>query len=492
MHSYLTFDIGTTSVKVCLFDEKLKLTVQTVREYDLLTYGDRVEADPQIYRNAIAACISELGDCSDVVAIAITTQGETLIPVDAEGMPLCNAMVWLDGRAHAEAEQLSRRFGVQSFYEETGLPEISGALPLAKMLWIRNNLREVWTCAAKFILLEDYIIHWLTGRFVTEKSLQCSTGWFSLKTDGYWSEALEAVGLDAERLPEPVECGTIVGKILPDRAAEWRMPDNVVVVTGAMDQTAAALAAESCMPGCICETTGTAMVAAAKVGEPVFSDEHRVTIYRGAAHGSFIYLPISNTAGMALKWLKTTFFSELADVSDAYDRLSELAATSEPGASGVLFLPYLAGAVDPEGIPDATACFWGIRISSSLADFVRAVMESVAYQLRDFLAMLEKLGFTTKHICSLGGGSLSPFWLQIKADVCGCTIHTLQVAQATSLGAAILAARALTGEFHASALPKDEYVPQQENHAIYERRYAQYKRLFRTVRPLYEEDGKDD
>lgn len=483
--SYLTFDIGTTSVKLCLFDKELRLVDHVTVEYTLKTHNNYVEADPAIYRDAILQGVGKLGDLSHVLAICTTTQGETMIPVDDRGEPLQDAIVWLDGRADAQAACLSQRFDSQYFYEQTGIPEISGALPLAKLLWLKECRPAIFARTKKLLLLEDYILYWLTGQFVTEKSLQCSSGWFNIHTDDYWTEALEAVGVDRALLPKLLECGTVIGEILPETAAMLGLSPKTAVITGAMDQVAAALAANSAAPGCVCETTGTAMVAAAFTDAPQFRKEHHVTVYRGPKAGSYLYLPISNTAGMSLKWFQSVFFPSLSDHENSYALLDQLAAQAPPGASGLIFLPYLAGSTDPVFLPDATGCFFHIRVSSKREDFVRAVLESVAYQLREFLEMLERLGYHTGKICSLGGGALSPLWLQIKSDVCGCSLYTLECCQATSLGAAILAASALTPDTPVKVKTQTHYVPEADNRSAYDAQYRNYRRLAKTLEPLY-------
>ena len=192
MELILTLDVGTTSVKACLFDRRLRQTALTSREYALRTHGVCAEAEPQIYLDAAAQCILSLPAeaRARVCAVALTTQGETLICVDRQGRALRPAIVWLDSRAEAQAARLAAVLDRQRFYERTGLPELSGALPLAKLLWLREREPEIWARTDKFLLLEDYLMLWLTGRAVTEKSLLTSTGYFDLQSDDYWDEAL--------------------------------------------------------------------------------------------------------------------------------------------------------------------------------------------------------------------------------------------------------------------------------------------------------------
>ena len=303
-------DVGTTAVKACLFSPSLELLACSVQEYALRTQGERVEADAAQYKAAaragLADALSQAPGCIPA-AVSITTQGETLTLADRSGEPLRPFLVWLDSRAENEAQALRSVLDNETFYKTTGLPEVTGALPLAKLLWLRKHEPDTFARAHKLLLLEDYLLHWLTGRFVSEKSLQTSTGWFDLHSDGLWHSGLAAAGASAELLPELLECGAPAGSLLPGPAAELGLPPNIPVVAGAMDQTAAALAAGCTRPGTVTETTGTALVMAACTDAPMFRSGHHVTVYRHALPGKYLYLPIGNTAGMALRWFRDEF-----------------------------------------------------------------------------------------------------------------------------------------------------------------------------------------
>lgn len=485
------FDMGTTSVKVCIFTPELNLIAWSIQEYALHTSGGMVEAQGAEYLRAARDGMTDAlaqADGWHVSAVSVTTQGETFAPVDKTGTPLRPFLVWLDSRADAQAAELRTKLPEDVFYRTTGLPEISGALPLAKLLWIRECEPEILERTCKFLLLEDYLLWWLTGEFVSEKALATSTGWFSLKEDNYWQEALDAAGIPADKLPRLLDCGELAGR-LTDAAAEFLgLEPGIAVITGAMDQTAAALAGGCIRPGAVTETTGAALVLAACTDAPVFAEGHHVTIYRHAFPGKYIYLPIGNTGGMALQWFRDQFCKDLPGGRAGYAALDQMAAEVPCGCEGLVFLPYLSGNVDPDTCPEARACFFGGRLSSTRAHYARSVMEAICFQVRDFLDMLEDLGCPAEEVFSLGGGSRSPLWLQMKADVCGRSFTAPACSEATAMGAAILALWG-TGMVprgqRPDLKPGTTYVPNRDNSAAYRKAYRLYRKLYAAVKPLY-------
>ena len=485
-------DVGATSVKACLFSPSLRLLACHVEEYALDARGERVEAGAERYLEAARRGLGAVLKAAPgfrPAALGLTTQGETLVPVDAAGRPLRPCLVWLDGRAQAQAETLARELDGQRFYETTGLPQMDGALPLAKALWLAQNEPDVLARAHKLLLLEDYFLWKLTGRFATEPSLQTSTGWYDIRRDGYWPQALALAGLRADQLPELLACGQRAGGLTAEAARFLGLPQGLPVVAGAMDQTAAALAAGSDRPGAVTETTGTALVMTACTDAPVFPRQRRVTVYRHALPGQYLYLPIGKTAGMALRWFRDAFCPDLPAGSDGFAALDQEVAALPLGSEGVAFLPFLAGARDQDACPGARGVFYGGRLSAARAHFARSVMESTACMIRDFLEDLRGLGCPVQDIRALGGGARSPVWLQIKADICGRVFRVPACTEAAAQGAALLAGWG-SGLIPRGEKPADgeetAFLPDPSRAADGERAYALYRRLYDTLRPLFD------
>lgn len=483
----LTVDAGTTSVKVCLFAADMTLQKKSIQEYRLEISGSRAEAGGGTYLEAVRQGVREVcADGASVAAVALTTQGETLTVADPSGEPLRPFLVWLDQRADSEAEFLKKQFPDDIFHRETGLPGLSGAVPLAKALWLKRHEPRLFTPGRRLLLLEDYLLHFLTGRFVTEKTLQTSTGWFSLRRDGWWPEALDAAGLSAEELPELLDSGMQAGVLTPAAASALGLPSGIPVFAGAMDQVAASYAMDRLLPGAAMETTGTALVTGAVLHSPDPTDRPglpHTTVYRHVNAGEYMVLPIGNTGGMSLTWFRNSFCPGVS-----YSELSRMAQNAPPGAEGLLFLPFLDGSVDPDFCPEARGVFFGASLSTGRDHFARAVMEGVAHLLAELLETMALWGAPDGPVISLGGGARSAEWEQIKADICRREFITLPCEEAPALGAALLAARGAgmpmpdTAPLLAGSV---RYTPDPAHAEVYERARRKYRALYQAVRPLF-------
>lgn len=492
---YLTIDVGTTAVKVCAVTENFKILSCKKIEYQLHTEGKRVTMPAEDYwrfaKQGILSITAEFGK-KMIAGIAVTTQGETMIPVDAAGNPLYDAVVWLDGRAGEQAQEIGQLVSQKEFYQKTGVPECNELCPVSKMLWFLEEEPDLYARTKYFLLLEDYMIFKLTGKAVTEKSLLCTTGYFDLTEDEIWEDLLCRLGLDPGKIPPALDCGKVVAPVLRDVAEELGLTEKVPVVTGGMDQVCGALGAGNYSPGMLTETTGTALCIGKTITNASINPEYPVPVYRHYNRELQLLLPVCMTAGMALKWFKDTFCEKEADEAartgrSVYDLLNELARKADPLAGGVIMLPYLAGSIQPYQAPDFRGGFLGVGLGSRKCDFVRALMEGVSFMLEENLQLLDRLGGgECDHMVSMGGGAESDIWCQIKADVTGLEVRTLEESETASVGAAMLCALGLgkitsLAECSNTCSVKKIYLPQKALREKYKTGYEQYCRYLRMI-----------
>jgi sugar (pentulose or hexulose) kinase len=482
MKFILALDAGTTSLKVSLFNFSGVMVGGCVQEYRLDNPSPEiVELEPEVYwsaaQDAIVHILSETSILpADIAAVGVTSQGETLIVLDKQGRPLRKAIVWLDNRAEAEAKLIREKFGRDLVYQVTGQQDILPSWPAAKILWLRTHEPEVFQAAYKFLMLEDYLIYRLTGKFATDHALNPSTLYYDLRNGCWWESMLAFIGISPQQLPTLLNSGSVAGTVV----GRVGLTEGTRVTVAPMDQVAAAVGGGNIAPGVITETTGCALALCATVDHPVYDPKARIALYRHAVPGVFALLPWIPTAGMILRW----FRDEFGDGMD-YSALDEQAAAVPPGSDGLILLPHFGGMLSPEVNSEARGVFWGISTAHRKAHFIRSILEAVAFALRDNLELLTQTGVECRQITCLGGAARSKVWLQIKADVLQRPVRTLRCEETTSLGTAMLAAIGagifpnIEAAIAAMVHPAGMVSPDTKNRATYNAAFRKYKEVNR-------------
>ena len=501
MEYLITLDLGTTSVKTTLFNQKLRSVASYAQEYQLLTPESTVvELEAVTYWSAcvtgIRNVITKSGvDINDIVSISLSTQGETLIAVDENGNALTNAIVWLDSRAVDEAVVLKEQIDPDEFFRITGLPEISAASPICKLVWIKNNLRDIYDKTFKLLLLEDYIILKLTNQFVTEPTNMSSTGYYNTRDNEIWLDVLSKAGIDVDKIPKLLPSGTKVGNVTLGAAEEIGLSVKTAVLTGANDQICGAIGTGNIKPGSITETTGTALAVVGTTEKISEKNLYNVTFSRHI-NDKFIMIAYSQTSGIIYKWFKDNFcevdvaFCEKEN-TDIYDRLNEFATPIPRGSDGLLLLPLFAGKLSPDFNENAKGVFYGLNLKHTKAHFIRAIMEGIACMLRENMEIAYELCGETGFIISTGGAAKSPLWSQIKADMTSKEFRIVKD-EGASLGAAIIGAVS-SGWFDSieeacktSVIVTDKYYPVMDGADEYQKVYEKYKSLYKCLAPMFE------
>jgi xylulokinase len=320
---------------------------------------------------------------------------------------------------------------------------------------------------------------------VTEKSLMSSTGYFDINNDTLFTDILDFAEISKHLIPEVLDCGERVGKILPEVATEIGLHNGIEIFTGAMDQVAGALGAGNFNSEIMTETTGTALVVCASTKNPNFTLLTKPPIYRHVESGNYLVLSFSETAGLILKWFKDEFCQGETEKygSDVYVELDKMASTVAAATDGLFLLPQFSNG----------GGFYGITLDTKRAHIIRAILEGIAFSLQSNIEIVEEMGMRSQKIISLGGGSKSALWCQIKADILGKEIVTLNQEESASLGAAILGGVGY-GTFNkidsieSINLPKKIYTPIPKNVEAYKKGTHTYKRL---IEKFYSDEMKN-
>jgi len=439
--SFITLDIGTTSVKIALIDKNGTIIYTSTREYVLETPAeDIVELNPEIYWNCCVEGMREVILNSEVpkhliLSVSVSSQGETLICLDAKGNPVTNAIVWIDNRSKEEARELKEVFGVERV---TGLVDVLPTWTITKILWLKKNKPRIFASTDKFLLVEDYILYRLSGEFAGEHSLYSTTYMYNVIDKCFWTGILDFVGVKTEQLVDVHESGVVIGKVKSDVCHETGLEEGTKVTTGIMDQTAGMIGAGNIREGIVTETTGSALVLCETLDHFPLDKPASSSIQCHAVPGKYLQTGWCAAGGMSLKWLRDTFFNE--EKGGGYKSMDAMAEEVSPGSQGLFFYPFMSGPGTLNIDPDVRGVYYGLELHHGKAHFVRSMLEAIAYILRENIELMGTTGGECREIRSMGGGSMSILWNKIKADVTGKKIVTMHSSETASLGVAILQA----------------------------------------------------
>lgn len=440
MDGYLGVDLGGTGAKAGVFTatgEMLGFARYGYAPEENAAGHAEIELD-EIYcaaRNAARDAVEQSG--ATVRALAISSQGETFASLDATGRPLHRAIMWYDSRAVTEAEELEKKIAEQLKDRAFSIHAIFTA---PKILWLRKQDPEKMARARWFLLLPDYLAFRLTGTPVTDPNTAASTGLLPAKATAYDSVALRAAEIDKEQLAEIKGSGELAGRILPEAAKEWGLPAGIPLISGTNDQYAGALGAGNCREGILSATTGTCLAL-------VTLSRNLPALPPGLLSGPFpidgysFALAYAKTAGLVLDWFRTEFTGQATP-----EILEKEAATVPTGCAGLVAAPHFDGMVSPVPDPNVRGAFVGLTLQHRRAHLYRALLESLAFSLKENLDLMRAHELDPKVIRAIGGGARSDILLQTIADLSGLPVERPVVTEAAILGAAMLAALG-TGSF---------------------------------------------
>ena len=431
---YIGVDLGSTNLKAALYDANLTCIDQKSLPVDYIRQGELIEFDGEKYFDDLVTILGQLtqNHPGQITQIAFTGQAESLLCLDGEGKPLCNAISWMDERSMEECEMIEKQFSSRQYHRITGQQAVLPTWPATKILWLKRNKPELFEKIATFILLKDYIVYRLTGRMCADMSIATFTFYFDIYGKCYWKQMLSAIGIDETKLPPLAEPCTVIGNLTEDVARATGMTTQTQINIGTLDHFAGMIGTGNTAPGGMNLSTGTTMVLTAMT-DGIPDPDCDLALHYGFLPDTYIMLPVMESGGVCLDWFRRTCLNNMD-----YDTLNkELLAAPE---SKLLFLPYLVGTNAPEFDREATGVFFGLRQEHTAIQMAKAVMEGVCFVLRKNVEDILAKGTKISGIVATGGGAKSDVWCQLQADITGLPVEVPAVTEAGCLGAAMTAA----------------------------------------------------
>jgi xylulokinase len=434
-------DVSTTATKAVLVDERGAVAAVGSAEYSFASPRPLwSEQDPELWwsgaRSAIASALGSAGVAGgEVVAVGLTGQMHGLVLLDSGDRVIRPAILWNDQRTVKECEEIRRGVGAQRLIELTGNDALTG-LTAPKLLWVRRHEPSNWRRARRVLLPKDYLRLRLTGEHAMDKADGSGTLLFELAARDWSPDVLTTLELDRGWLPATYEGPAITGSLTPAAAAATGLAAGTPVVAGGGDQSANAVGLGAVDPGIVALSLGTSGVVFAATDAPLYEPSGRVHAFCHALPGRWHLMSVMLSAAGSLRWFRDTLAP-----GTPFAELAASAAEVPPGSDGLLFLPYLSGERSPHPDPDARGAFVGLTVGHDRRHMARAVLEGVAFGLRDGLDVMVEAGLAAPgQIRASGGGVASPVWRQILADTLQAEIQTVATAEGAAYGAALLAA----------------------------------------------------
>ena len=496
----LGIDYGTGGCKVTAIDETGAFVGEASTEY--VTYHERPgwsEQEPGDWWEALRASLKKLAergvDLKSVAALALDGSTHNAVLMDADWKPIRRTIMWTDQRATSECAALKAGWGEKVFSTCFQMPAPTWTLP--QMMWLKGNEPEVLKRVEHVLFVKDYVRYLLTGKPATDSIEAQGTLFFDMKKMSWDAELVELSGLRMSAMPEIIRPTDVVGGVTAAAAAATGLPEGTPVVCGSSDSAVEDYGAGAVEPGDLIVKLATAGNVNSMTAAP---HPHPKTLtYSHIVPGMWYSVSATNAAALCMRWFRDTFYAPSAEQANdpagqatpnLYQLIDSEAQTSPIGANGVFFHPYLQGERCPYWDPNLRASFAGVSISSTRGDFARALMEGVAFSLRDCYGTLEEMRLPVKRIFLIGGGARSKLWSEIVANVFNCEV-AVPVPGDASFGACLLAGAGVglfgdVKEAVARCLRVDHVIaPDSAAAGKYARLYRCYRKIHDALAPIY-------
>ncbi len=501
----IAHDLGTTGNKATLYNREGQLVGSAFYAYSTAyPHTSWAEQNPEDWWQAVCTSTRQLlaqtgTRPEDIACITFSGQMMGCVPLDKNARPLRTAIIWADQRSVEQERWVGERVSPQEVYRISG-HRLSASYSLQKILWLRDHQPEIYHAAYKFVHAKDAMVARMTGNFVTDISDASGMNIYDLSA-GRWSERiLAAVGLDESQLPEVHSSIDVVGTVLPGVAGEIGVAPGTPVVIGGGDGPCAAAGSGVVAEGSAYNYIGSSSWIALASHEAVLDPECKTVTFGHIVPGMLTPNGTMQAAGASYQWMRDQLCPaevDLARVSGGspYEQMNAVAASSPPGANGLIFLPYLMGERSPRWNPKARGAFIGLTIRHTRADMIRAVLEGVTMNLRLILIALQSHGLQVDAMRLIGGGARGRFWNQMMADIYGLPTYRMAILEeATSMGAA-MAGGIGVGIFPDFSVSQqmnpvaEVFEPDPKARQVYEQIFPLFEDCYQALAPVYEQLG---
>ncbi|MDC2815904.1 gluconokinase [Leuconostoc suionicum] len=494
-------DIGTTSTKAVLFDDKNVVVASANKSYAL--YRDLPDMAEEELNELFEALISALAEVvrdadlskgNKIAAVSFSSAMHSLIAFDEEWKPLTRAITWADTRAVEYTEELKANGLGEQIYKNTGTP-IHPMAPLSKLLWLKSEHADIYHKAAHYLGIKEYLFHRLFGSNKMDISIASGTGLFNIFNLDWDEQALEVTGVKKEQLPLPVEPYEYEDNMLEKYAALIGIPATTPFVYGAGDGPLSNLGVNAVKPGVAAITIGTSGAIRVVSDQPVIDPKGRTFTYALDKDNWVVGGPVNN-GGDVFRWARDNMFDAEKSTAallgkDSYDLLTEIAERIPAGSEGLIFHPYLGGERAPIWDANARGSFFGLNHGHTRAHMLRAVLEGITFNVFMVSLALEEVVGGLKSIQATGGFARSPLWRQMFADIFEQPVTVPEAFESGALAAVIVAQKALGKidslyEIEKYVGASNTYMPDPKNFEAYRELAPIFIRLSRQLQTEYQ------
>lgn len=505
MDYVLGCDFGSQSVKVILLNQIGEIICESNSSYEIeYPYPAWAQQDPDCWIkggiSAIRSILQETGVSADQIkAIGIDAQVDGVIAIDKTGKVLYPAIIWMDRRASRQVEKLADTEKNKWIFSRSGL-NLDASHVAPKIQWLIENIPGVYEKTRYFLLPGSHIAYLLSGEIAVDFSNASSTLLMDIATRQWSKDLCDHFNIPVEKLPPIFPSTQVLGTIRSLVADQIGLHRSTKIILGCGDEHAACLGAGAISQGIVCDIAGTAEPVCISSQAPIFDSEGLVETHSHAHPDLWLIENPGFVSGGNLRWFRDEFVNEFRAPrvrnENSYEDMFTEAARVSPGSEGVILLPTLMGASTPTWNADVRGMFMGFSLNHKRSHFIRAILESSAYALRDITDRMQEIGMNIKELRIVGGGARSGLWKQIKADVTGLPIVQLQTSETSALGASLIAKvgagmdKCLEDAVSASVHVIETREPDQILHQRYEQYYQIYREAYFAMMPVFKKASR--